>query len=162
MIEFKKSIDFDQLGKENPVQRLIIETDDHVLIKAITETVCRFTIARKIIEEATIPADEAKKLITQELNLFAENAENNKVKSSRNVARRHVEAVFEGLSQTVPFKTLGELYKYMTGSNTARSGCPETHIRMLNKKRLPNRPKIVNIIRMDIKGHEYTTSRKAN
>ena len=161
MIEFAKKIAFDALMQEHPAQTLIIKTDDMALVKAITATVQQFSNARKVIEEATLPAEDARKLVVSELSLFSENSEDNKVKASRNVAKRHVEAVFEDFPQSVPFRTLGELYKWMTGKDTSRAGCPATHLRMLNKKRLANRPKIVNIIRMDVAGREYT-NRKAN
>lgn len=159
MIEFAKKITVDLTGAELPEQTLIIKTDDIALIAAITDTVRRFSEARRVLEEATIPADDAQKLVVSELNLFAQEVEESKVKLSRNVARRHVEAVFEDFPQSIPFKTLGELYKWMTGKDTSRAGCPATHLRMLNKKRLPNRPKIVNIIRMDVRGHEYKNAK---
>lgn len=161
MIEFAKKIAFDALMQEHPAQTLIIKTDDMALVKAITATVQQFSSARKVIEEATLPTEDARKLVVSELSLFSENAEDVKVKASRNVAKRHVEAVFEDFPQSIPFRTLGELYKWMTGKDTSRAGCPATHLRMLNKKRLSNRPKIVNIIRMDVAGREYT-NRKAN
>lgn len=159
MIEFAKKITVDLNGAELPEQTLIIKTDDAALISTVTDTVRRFSNARRVIEEATVPAEDAQKLVTQELNLFCDTADDLHIKSSRNVARRHVEAVFEDFPQSVPFRTLGALYKFMTGKDTARAGKPETHLRMLNKKRLPNRPRIVNIIRMDRAGREYQNTR---
>lgn len=161
MIEFAKKIAFDALMQEHPAQTLIIKTDDLALVKAITATVQQFSNARKVIEEATLPADDMQKLIVSELALFTETPEESKVKTSRYVPKRHVEAVFEDFPQSVPFRTLGALYEWMTGKDTSRAGSPATHLRMLNKKRLANRPKIVNIIRMDVAGREYT-NRKAN
>ena len=159
MIEFAQKITVDLTGAELPEQTLIVRTDDTALIAAITDTVRRFSEVRRVLEETTIPADDASKLVVSELNLFSQEVEESKIKLSRNVARRHVEAVFEDFPQSIPFKTLGELYKWMTGKDTSRAGCPATHLRMLNKKRLPNRPKIVNIIRMDVRGHEYKNAK---
>lgn len=155
MIEFAKKVTVDLNGAELPEQTLIIKSNEPALIAAVTDIVRKFSNAQHIIEEATIPAEDAQKLVVSELALFPQDVEELKYKQSRNVARRHVEALFEDFPQTVPFRTLGDLYKWMTGSDTARSGCPATHLRMLNKKRLPNRPKIVNIIRMDVRGKEY-------
>lgn len=161
MIEFAKKLNLDLNGVQHPQVTLVVKTDDNALIAAITDTVRRFSEVRHIMEEATIPADDCNKLVTQELNLFAENPADVAFKQSRNVARRHVEAVFEDFPQSIPFRTLGELYKWMTGKDTSRAGCPATHLRMLNKKRLANRPKIVNIIRMDVRGNEYQNNAKA-
>jgi hypothetical protein len=161
MIDFTKTIAFDALGQERPEQTLIIKTDDYALIVAVSDTVRRFATTRKVLEEATLPAEETVKLVAQELNLFTESADETRIKSSRNVARRHVEAVFDGLPQTVPFHTLGDLYKYMTGKDTSRSGRPDTHVRMINRKRLPNRPQLVNILRMDVAGREYVNTKTA-
>ena len=159
MIEFAKKVTVDLSGAELPEQTLIVKTDDAALIAAVTDTVRRFNNARRVMEEATIPADDVKKLVISELNLFPQEVEESKVRLSRNVARRHVEAVFEDFPQSIPFRTLGELYKWMTGKDTSRAGCPATHLRMLNKKRLPNRPKIVEIIRMDVRGNEYKNAK---
>lgn len=161
MIEFVRKQNFDLEGNQQPETMLIVKTDDVALITAITDTVRRFNTARRVIEEATIPAEDCNKLIVSELALFTETPEESKVKTSRHVPKRHVEAVFEDFPQSVPFRTLGALYKWMTGKDTSRAGSPATHLRMLNKKRLANRPKIVNIIRMDVAGREYT-NRKAN
>lgn len=163
MLEFAKKLNFDLDGVQHPQATLIIKTDDAALIAAITDTVRRFNDTPRVIEEATIPAEDAEKLVVGELNLFTELPEDNNIKASRNAARRSVEVIFEGMPQTVRFKTLGELYLYMTGLNSARAGKPATHIHRLNAKRLPNRPQIVNILRMDRTGREYTpTARKAN
>ena len=159
MLEFAKKITVDLTGAELPEQTIIIKSDDAALIAAITDTVRRFSNARRVIKEASIPADDCNKLLAQELNLFTETATDVSFKQSRNVARRHVEAVFEDFPQSIPFRTLGELYKWMTGKDTSRAGCPATHLRMLNKKRLANRPKIVDIIRMDVRGHEYKNAK---
>lgn len=161
MIDFSKQIAFDALGQERPEQTLIIKTDDYALIAAVSDTVRRFTTTRKVMEEATIPAQDAVKMVSQELNLFTESADETRIKSSRHAARRHVEAVFDGLAQTVPFHTLGDLYKYMTGKDTSRAGRPDTHVRMINRKRLPNRPQLVNILRMDVAGREYVNTKTA-
>lgn len=157
--EFVKKMNYDLNEVPSDLVTLVIRTDDTAMIAAITDTVRRFHSARRVIEEATIPADDCNKMIAQELNLIVENPDEVPFKHSRNVARRHVEAVFEDFPQSIPFRTLGELYKWMTGKDTARANKPETHIRMLNKKRLPNRPKIVNIIRMDVRGNEYKNAK---
>ena len=164
MIEFAKKVNIDLDGVQHPQVTLIIKTDDNALIAAVTETVRKFSHVQHVIEEATIPAEDAKKLVISELNLFAQYDEDNKVKTSRNVARRRVEAIFADLPTSVSFRTLGDLYKYMTGKDTSRAGKPDTHIRMLNKKRLPNRLPLVKIIRTDAAGREYVpgTARKAN
>ena len=164
MIEFAKKVTVDLNGTELPEQTLIIKSDDVAMIAAITAIVRKFSNVHRIIEEATIPADDCNKLVTQELNLFSELPEDSKVKLSRNVARRRVEAIFADLPTSVSFRTLGDLYKYMTGKDTSRAGKPDTHIRMLNKKRLPNRLPLVKIIRTDAAGREYVpgTARKAN
>ena len=159
MIEFAKKLNLDLNGVQHPQVTLVVKTDDTALIAAVTDTVRRFSNAHRVMEEATIPADDARKLVISKLNFFPQEVEESKVKLSHNVARRHVEAVFEDFPQSIPFRTLGELYKWMTGKDTSRSGCPATHLRMLNKKRLPNRPKIVEIIRMDVRGNEYKNAK---
>lgn len=159
--EFCKKVNYDLNETPSETVTLVIRTDDTAMIAAITDTVRRFHSVRRVIEEATIPADDCNKMIAQELNLIVENPDEVPFKHSRNVARRHVEAVFEDFPQSIPFRTLGELYKWMTGKDTSRAGCPTTHLRMLNKKRLPNRPKIVDIIRMDVKGQQYQNNVKA-
>ena len=155
MVEFAKKVNIDLDGNAHEQVTLVVKTDDKALIASITDTVRRFVNAKRIIEEATIPAEDANKVVMQELNLFIEDANTNKVKASRYAAKRHVEAVFADLPQTVPFRTLGDLYKYMTGRDTSRAGKPETHVHVLNKKRLPNRLPLVKIIRLDAQGREY-------
>lgn len=164
MLEFAKKLNFDLDGVQHPQATLIIKSDDNALIAAVTETVRKFAKLPRVIEEATIPAEDAEKLVVSELNLFAQDYEDSKGKMSRNVARRRVEAIFADLPTSVSFRTLGDLYKYMTGKDTSRAGKPDTHIRVLNKKRLPNRPPLVKIIRMDAAGREYVpgTAGKAN
>ena len=164
MVEFAKKVNFDLDGVQHPQVTLIVKSDDVALIAAVTETVRKFAKVQRVIEEATIPAEDASKLVMSELNLFAQDTEEIKVKASRYVARRRVEAIFADLPSSVSFRTLGDLYKYMTGKDTSRAGKPETHIHMLNKKRLPNRLPIVKIIRMDAAGREYIPgiARKAN
>jgi hypothetical protein len=163
MLEFAKKLNFDLNGVQHPQVTLIVKSDDPALIAAVTETVRKFSKVQRVIEEATIPAEDASKLVISELNLFPQEDTDYKGKISRYVAKRRVEAIFADLPTSVSFRTLGDLYKYMTGKDTSRAGKPETHIRMLNKKRLPNRLPIVRIIRMDAAGREYTpTARKAN
>lgn len=161
MLEFAKKITVDLAGQETPAQTLIIKTDDAALIAAITDTVRRFNDTRWVIKEATIPAEDCNKLVSQELSLFSQLPDESHIKATRNSARRRVEAIFEGLPQSVPFRTLGDLYVYMTGKDTARANSPATHLRMLNKKRLPNKPVIVDLIRMDRAGRKYENSKTA-
>jgi hypothetical protein len=161
MLEFAKKINIDLDGNQHPSVTLIVKTDDNALITAITDTVRRFNNASRVIEEATIPAEDCNKLVSQELSLFSQLPDENTVKTTRNVACRRVEAIFEGLPQSVPFRTLGDLYVYMTGKDTARGNSPATHLRMLNKKRLPNKPVIVDLIRMDRAGRKYKNSKTA-
>ena len=164
MLEFAKKMNFDLDGVQHPQATLIIKSDDNALIAAVTETVRKFAKIQRVIEEATIPAEDAEKLVVSELNLFAQDYEDSKGKMSRNVARRRVEAIFADWPTSVSFRTLGDLYKYMTGKDTSRAGKPETHLRMINKMRLPNRLPLVKIIRMDAAGREYVPGRagKAN